>query len=123
MKAIKKSNNNTQTSNSKGFFSPTITHEVDKDTLNTATETDKKLSKTASDTAKVIGSEVAKGIEKGTDKLANAIVTTGVAGAAAYAIKNAALPPATKFGLVLGASAAGSLIQTISTSESALSAL
>jgi hypothetical protein len=36
---------------------------------------------------------------------------------------NAALPPATKVGLVLGASAAGSLIQTLSTSESSLAAL
>ena len=90
----------------KGFFNPKISVGLEDDSVEKMKEVSKE-----------VGNQLSDAINKGTDKIANALVTAGVGGAAAYVVKNSALPPVAKVGLVVGASAVGSVIQRASSTD------
>jgi hypothetical protein len=66
------------------------------------------------------GKDVAQAIIIGGKAIGTALAGGSVAGATAYAIKNAKIPPVAKAGLIVGSAAAGSIIQNISTSGQAI---
>jgi hypothetical protein len=104
---------------SKGWLTPTITHEVEKDTLDSATNTVKEISDNVTSTVTNIGKDLSKGIAEGLTKagesigegLSSGLTGAGTAAAAAYLLKNSSLPPAAKAGLVVASGVGPSLIK------------
>jgi hypothetical protein len=82
------------------LFNPTIKHTIkhsaDKSLINNVKDG-------ITDSAAVVG----EAIKQGSDKIGNALVTGSLAGATAYAVKNANIPPVAKAATIVGATTLG----------------